>query len=164
MQTANASYGRFDCDAGLVPCIYLVPCFYLKQDKELLSNFVDFLFKTYLPSVQSQCKTEEGCKTAFYEVVMIGSSLIKHDAFHFEQEWRIVFLPNQEEQMKSIMPYGNKLASGLWGAKHSFGHNVKEVMLSPHGDREYLSKKVKWIKNMRSLPFRPSVSGAPYAG
>lgn len=164
VQMANTSYGRFNCDAGLVPCIYLVPCFYKNQDADRLSKFVDFLFGTYLPDVQSRCKTEEGRRTAFYEVVMIGSSLIKHDAFHFEQEWRIVFLPNQEEQMKAVMPYGNKLASGLWGSKHSFGHDVKEVMLSPHGDRDALRKKVNWIKDMRSLSFEPSESGAPYAG
>ncbi len=164
VQTANASYGRFDCDTGLVPCIYLVPCFYKNKDTDRLSEFVDFLFGTYLPDVQSRCKKEEGRRTAFYEVVMIGSSLIKHDAFRFEREWRIVFLPNQEEQMKVVMPYGNKLASGLWDAQHPFGQDVKEVMLSPHGNLEALSKKVNWIKEMRSLPFKLSPSDIPYVG
>lgn len=165
VQAINTAYGGSQWDEDPKPLIYLVPCLYLKREEGVLVEFLRFLIGPYLEGVGAQCKTSEGFLTALFEVVMIGSSMIKHEAFHFEREWRVVLLPNEESRMKdSFVLNGKKRVwSGLWGRDRSLGGNLKEVMISPHGDK-LLYEKVKWIRDTRSLSFGITRSAAPFVG
>ena len=80
VQNRNTGYGSFNWDEEFKPCVFLAPCLYLKQDIDIIVKFFKFLSGSYLEQAHSMCKTESGLWAAFFEVMLIGSAVIKHEA------------------------------------------------------------------------------------
>ncbi len=132
---AYASWKEDDCKYGCL--MYLVPCFYTEIDKPCILDLIDFLFGEYREQMYSWYDAQDvqsRCSITM-ELMLIFSSMIKHDSFREEKEWRIVFLPHSEMRIAQYQFLGGKprLKSRMFNTENVLRDVIVDVVISPHG-------------------------------
>lgn len=146
--------------------MYLVPCFYEKRDADDISRLVEFLFGGYREHqlVINHCHDDLTRRSITMELILILSSMIKHESFHAEKEWRIVFLPHSEKRVATYKFLGGKprLPSKMFNAERKLRDAIVSVITSPHGTGTSAVQKL--LKLCGRVDIVPQCSNSPYNG
>lgn len=159
----------------------LLPCLYKERDAELIVRLFDELLpphKDALERLGTAKTSEEMLEQDFIEAIntiLEISTVIKHNSFENEQEERLVLMPmtrtcsdceiiGGKPRWKTHVSdttfegIGNPKYRGIRGM-------MREVVISPHGDRGILLTSVKVLCNKYNMNFcKISESQSPYNG
>ena len=163
----NHAYASWrDVDNRYGSLIYLVPCFYAERDESSISKLIDFMFGEYREQMLSFYDAEDDIAqhSVTFELILIFSSMIKHESFHGEKEWRIVFLPHSEDRTAQYQFLGGKprLKSHMFDDKNMLRDAIVDVMISPHGSGTRPVASLLKLSGRYSL--NPRHSKSPYNG
>lgn len=151
---------------GFGSLIFLVPCFYVPLESEKVNELIRFMFGPYRDrQIALNSIDDDSFRPSLtMELILILSSMIKHDSFRAEKEWRIVALPHSEEKVAKYEFLGGKprLKSRIFGESEKLRDAIVEVFRSPHGT----GTRAAW--NLMKLNGRPDLvpipSESPYNG
>lgn len=101
-------------------------------------------------------------------IIQLFSSIIKDSSFESEHEWRIIIQASNVDALKGAKVVGGKarlpLGVGVCG-EHRVGMLMKEILLSPHGDKNRLLHSVLLPKySFPDLRYVVRSSSLPYNG
>ena len=131
-QRKQLPYCQFD--------MWLVPCFY---DVESLQKIFDFYFNKHHEVVERFANAKnltEDDVSAFLNMVSVIAVMVKHGSFKQEREWRLVKFPHgQMFEMCELVAGKPRHKTGLFNSQSPLRNSIKEIVISPHGDRNLLN-------------------------
>lgn len=146
--------------------MYLVPCFYEQSDATDISKLIEYLFGMYRENQLSVNHRHDDLtrRAITMELILMLSSMIKHESFHAEKEWRIVFLPHSEKRVAAYKFLGGKprLPSKMFNNSSKLRNGIINVITSPHGTRTAAVNKL--LKLCGRGDIVPQHSNSPYNG
>ncbi len=146
--------------------IYLVPCFYEKSDATNISNLIEYLFGEYRENqlMLNDCQDDLTRRSITMELILIVSSMIKHESFHSEKEWRIVFLPHSEKRVLAYKFLGGKprLPSKMFNKDCKLQDTIADIVISPHGTGARIVNNLVKLCGRKGI--KPRCSNLPYNG
>lgn len=149
--------------------MYVLPCLYSNADKDVIDGLFEFYFDQEVEVFDSVKNADEPDSKDMAQIVaklLLVSSIIKHESFKYEEEVRLIvqptiptydeceFLGGKPRWKTNISKYINAPLSSL----------VKEVWLSPHGDRQVLLASAQIMKAKYELSCEIRESTSPYNG
>ena len=160
-------YAKWICEDKRFGCpMYLVPCFYTKKDGLAIRRLLDFMFGEYRQAALAHCTHDDVMtrRSIIMEIMLIFCSMIKHESFHSEKEWRLVFIPHSEERIRQYSFLGGKprLRSRMFEHGGALRNEILDVVVSPHGTGTKAVGKLMRLWGMRSE--LPRLSKSPYNG
>lgn len=146
--------------------MYLVPCFYEGSDAADIYKLIEYLFGEYRESqLALNARSDDLMRRSItMELILILSSMIKHESFHAEREWRIVFLPHSEKRAASYKFLGDKprLPSKMFDSGFKLRDAIVSVTTSPHGTGTRAARSL--LKLCGREDIEPQHSKSPYNG
>ena len=151
---------RFGCP------MYLVPCFYTKKDDRAILNLLDYMFGEYRHTALKNCPYCDlmSRRSIIMEIMLIFCSMIKHESFHAEKEWRLVFIPHSEDRVLQYSFLGGKprLRSRMFEDNGMLRNEILDVVVSPYGTSTRAVGRLMRLWGMRAD--LPRFSKSPYNG
>ena len=143
-------------DVALLPCIY-----YDSGIDKRLDRLIDLL-------LESIDKNKTNWHEELARAIYLFSSIVKDGSFRLEHEWRIIIQATNIEALKGAKVIGGKvrlpLGVGVNGERR-VGMLMKEVLLSPHGNKNRLLHSVVLPKySCDKLSYNVHSSKLPYNG
>lgn len=146
--------------------MYLVPCFYEESDITEISKLIEYLFGEYREhQLELNGYSDDSARRAItMELILIFSSMIKHESFHAENEWRIVFLPHSEKRVALYKFLGNKprLPGKMFNKECKLRDAIVDIMISPHGTGINIVRSLLNLCGREDI--KPQPSKSPYNG
>ena len=160
-------YAKWVCEDKRFGCpMYLVPCFYTKKDSLAILNLLDFMFGEYRHTALKHYPHDDvmSRRSVIMEIMLIFCSMIKHESFHSEKEWRLVFIPHSEERILQYSFLGGKprLRSRMFEDNGMLRNEILDVVVSPHGTSTRAIARLMRLWGMRAG--LPRLSKSPYNG
>lgn len=161
----------FDADKkmnGGIRCrVYILPCIYSDSDREVIEGLFDFYFgqaNELFERVKSATEPDWKDVASIVAKVLLVSSIIKHESFKYEEENRLIIQPtiSTYDECKFI---GGKPRWETKIASHcKLGRLLKEIWVSPHGDRQVLLSSAQIMVAKHGLSCEIKESSSPYNG
>lgn len=162
-------------------CLRLVPCLYEGTDDQAVDKMLNDVFNPFkelferIGFARSDQEIDRKDFVCAVNVILELSTVIKHRAFEYEQEERLVLLPMTRSCEDCVMIGGKPrwkthiaetTHEGLGSSKlRGIRGMMKEVLISPHGDRELAMTSVKVLLNKYNMDFcNVHESRSPYNG
>lgn len=163
----KTAYTKWVCEDKTFGCpMYLVPCFYTKNDNQAILSLLDFMFGEYRHTVLTHCPYGDDMsrRSITMEIMLIFCSMIKHESFHAEKEWRVVFIPHSEKRIRQYSFLGGKprLRSRMFEDGAELRDDIVDVVVSPHGSGTKAVGRLMRLWEMHIEP--PRLSKSPYNG
>jgi len=166
----NAKKVRVSEDQKEYPCrMYILPCLYTNSDRDV----IDELFRTYFgqaKDVFDAVKNSENPVSADLAKVIakiqVVAATIKHESFRYEEEVRLVVQQTAQDFAKCEFIAGKprwKTQIGVY-MNSSLCTLFKEIVISPHGDKQVLRTSANVMKAKHSLSCTITESTSPFNG
>lgn len=145
--------------------MWLTPCFY---DVESLQRIFDFYFNKHHRVVErfaSAGKLAKEDVDAFLNIVSVIAVMVKQGSFKSEREWRLVKFPHGQ-MFETCEFVGGKPRhrTELFNPQSPLRNSVKEIVISPHGDRNMLNVNAAIMAMKYHLCIDVTDSGSSYNG
>lgn len=166
----NIKKKRDENDKKVVPFrMHVLPCLYSNTDKDVIEGLFECYFDKeveVLDRVKYADRPDSKDMAKIVEKLLLVSSIIKHESFKYEEEVRLIIQP-------SIPTYD---ACEFMGGKPRWKTNIstyinaplcsliKEIWVSPHGDRQVLLASAQIMKAKYGLSCEIRESTSPYNG
>ena len=152
------------------PCrMYILPCLYTDSDR----NAIDGLFKTYFgqakdvfDNVKNSSNPSSVNLAKIIAKIQVVAAIIKHESFRYEEEVRLVVQQTAQDLTKCEFIAGKprwKTQIGGFMNGNLCGL-FKEIVISPHGDKQVLLTSANVMKAKYSLACEITESSSPYNG
>lgn len=156
--------------------VTFLPCVYRNCDGgENLSKLFKFALgdvaydlKSFLDEREAKPDNEEIARSL---ICFLLASLIKHEDFVSEREWRLIVQPLELGKLPNAVSMEGgriRMATGLWGKDRKVSDCISRVVVSPQGHAEHLLEMGQLFAALRGLQKaeEPIVvpSESPYAG
>ena len=150
--------------------MYVLPCLYSNTNRDVIEGLFDCYFNQEMEvfdRVKNAEKPEPKDMAKIVAKLLLVSSIIKHESFRYEEEVRLIiqptistydeceFLGGKPRWKTNISKYINAPLCSL----------LKEIWVSPHGDRQVLLTSAQIMKTKHGLlNCEINESASPYNG
>lgn len=147
----------------------LLPCLYAESDKSVIQQFLSMVFNPnslFLTRLKKNGLADASAASTVLADMVLVSCLIKHESFKYENEVRLIVNPSFCDY-ESVDLIGGK---PRWNTRlfprcgNPLRSDIKEVWVSPHGDRQLLRDVAEMMKRKHGLSFGIKASKSPYNG
>lgn len=152
------------------PCrMYILPCLYTDSDR----NAIDGLFRTYFgqtkdafDEVKNSSEPSSENLAKIIAKIQVVATIIKHESFRYEEEVRLVVQQTAQDFTKCEFIAGKPRWKTQIGEfmNGNLCELFKEIVISPHGDRQVLLTSANVMKEKHSLACEITKSSSPYNG
>lgn len=146
--------------------ISFLPCIYMGYDDD---DRIRELFRYYMTEVVGDLadklsggenEDKRAHNTARTLIFLLLSSIIKHEDFKDEREWRLIVQPIElSEDVEAVSIVGGKprMKTRVWGNKQKVRDLIRRIVISPQGPSDNLLEMAKLFVALRE----PKNGGSP---